>query len=532
MNKKIMILGAWRNNGFLLNSEMLNFFLDFDENFTNKIIKIVNNLDIGKKVIDKEFFLDNFDKMKDILSDNSKKIINSFLFDKKNDFKLKNKVKNDFKPENIGKKVKVLSSPVVLSKKNSVSDFVLHFRNKYNVLKGFLEKKKLENLTSLRKIDKKRGNYSIIVSILEKRVTKNKNLLLKVEDLTGVSRILVGNNKKELFCRCKDLMLDDVVGFSVSGNSEWLYADKLVFPDSFLLKEKKSSFDEVVAFSSDFHVGSDVFSEKPLLKFIDWLNGDVGDEKQRKFAKKVKYLLVVGDSVDGVGVNPGQNERLNILDIKKQYEVFAKYLKMIRSDVEIVICPGQHDSVWVGHPQFPINERWASDLYRMKNVTMVSNPSLIEISDGFKILMYHGAGMHSFVDEIQNIRLNYGHRFPLKVVKELLKRRYLLAGHGFSDYVLSKKDNMIIDVLPDIITTGDWHRSEVGFYNGIFMVACSCWQKRTSSEEKIGDIPDPYKVPLFNLMTRDVKIADFGKESNFGLKECDLACDLLGECNG
>ena len=50
-------------------------------------------------------------------------------------------------------------------------------------------------------------------------------------------------------------------------------------------------------------------------------------------------------------------------------------------------------------------------------------------------------------------------------------------------------------------------------YNGVLIIANSCWQARTPFEEKIGNEPDPAKVPVLNLKTRELKIYDFRDES-------------------
>jgi len=66
--------------------------------------------------------------------------------------------------------------------------------------------------------------------------------------------------------------------------------------------------------------------------------------------------------------------------------------------------------------------------------------------------------------------------------------------------------------IPDIIATGDQHRAEVSVFNNILMIASSCWVPMTPFEEKVGNVPDPCKVPLFNLKTREIKMLDFSDE--------------------
>jgi DNA polymerase II small subunit len=344
-------------------------------------------------------------------------------------------------------------------------------------------------------------------------MTKNKNLFIEVEDLTGTSVVLVNQNKKEVFEKARDLLDDDIVAFNVSGTSEMLFANDVIFPEASLAEKRYSEFDEYVAFSGDFHVGSTMFLEKNLLRFVKWLNGEEGDEKQKALAKKVKYFLLTGDNIDGVSHYPGQEKHLLQKTTVEQYSKVEEILKLIRKDINIIMCPGQHDAVWVGEPQPIIGERFAPGLHKMENLTLVPNPSLVEINGGFKILMYHGASINRFIDEIPEIRTNFGHRSPTRVVREMLKRRHLAPIHGMMDYIPCEKgDALVIDKIPDIIATADQHRAEVSTFNNILMVSSSCWQSMTPFEEKVGNVPDPCKVPLFNLKTREIKMLDFSDE--------------------
>jgi len=403
--------------------------------------------------------------------------------------------------------IELLSAPRFLSRKVEVRDFVQHFWSRFEILRGMLEEK-VENLSSLRRIGSNGGVYGIIVMVVGKRMTRNKNLLVEVEDLTGRSVVLVNKENVDLFESAKGLMLDDVVAFRVSGSSDMLFVSDIVFPEVGLDGERFGNIDEYVAFSGNFHVGSKNFLEGNVLRFVDWLNGEVGDERQRAIARKVKYLVLVGDMIDGIGVYAGQEKWLDIKSVRGQYGKVAEILGRIRGDVEIVMCAGQHDAVWVGEPQGIVSEKWAGDLYKMKNLKLVPNPSLIGVG-GFKVLMYHGASINRFIDEMDDIRIKFGHMSPTMVVREMLKRGHLAPTHGLMDYIPCEVDSMVVDVVPDIIATGGQHRVEVDSYNNVLMIASSCWQSITPFGEKVGVVPEPCRVPLFNLKTREVKIADF-----------------------
>ena len=258
------------------------------------------------------------------------------------------------------------------------------------------------------------------------------------------------------------------------------------------------------------HVGSKLFLEKNVIKFINWINGNEGDEKQKEIARKVKYLFLVGDNIDGVGVYPEQDKMLEIKDIREQYKRLAEILNTIRKDIKIIMSPGQHDGVRVAEPQPIVDVSWSEDLHKVENLVLVPNPALVEIDGNFKILMYHGASMHSIINELDELRLNRGHDFPTRVVKEMLKRRHLAPTHGSVVYIPNEKeDDLVISQIPDVVATGDLHRSDISIYNNILLIASSCWQSITPFEEKGGNDPDPCKVPMLNLKTREIKILDF-----------------------
>jgi len=358
-------------------------------------------------------------------------------------------------------------------------------------------------------------NFSIIGMVCSKRITKNKNVILEVEDLTGKIRVLINQSKEDIFEKGKEILLDDIIGFKCSGSRDFLFVNDLFYPDVFL-KDKKRTDEEVYAlFISDIHLGSKNFLEGNFDKFISWLEGG-GDENQNEILKKIRYLFVVGDSVDGVGIYPGQEKDLKIKDIRKQYEKLHEFYKRIPEQISIVQCAGQHDAVRIAEPQPPIGADFAEPLLELGNLHLVSNPSLVEIEskgemEGIKVLMYHGASMHNVINEIEELRLSDGHKAPAKVVKHLLLRRHLAPSHGATIYIPDvKEDSMLINLVPDIVTTGDLHKPDIDSYNGVLIIANSCWQSMTAFEEKVGNKPDPCKVIMLNLKTREIKILDFG----------------------
>jgi len=149
--------------------------------------------------------------------------------------------------------VKVLSKSFSPGKKYVVEDFVKHFRGRYVTLKKIIEdRQELKNLVSINKISGQSKGISVIGIVSDKRITKNKNILFEIEDLTGKLKVLVNQNKKEIYDQAQDISLDGVIGFRGSGNKEILFVNEIVFPEAQLLEQKNSPVEEYAIFIGAF----------------------------------------------------------------------------------------------------------------------------------------------------------------------------------------------------------------------------------------------------------------------------------------
>lgn len=539
MSQKILKL--FIEKGFLLDKEMLDFFSELsDEDVANEIIDKIA-LASQKKVITKTLVDENIEKIRPFLfelGDEKRRIIDKYFVNVSISVEVKHEQVVEGVSEEYKNNVKVLSSPVLASQKLEVRDFVRHFRNRYVFLKSILQQRpELENLTSIDKIAGNSNNFSVIGIVSSKRITKNKNLILDIEDLTGKVKVLINQNKEDIYEKGKEILLDDVIGFKVAGTSDFLFVNDFFYPECFLEKKNLLEDEAYAIFISDCHIGSGNFLEKNFNKFINWLNGEGCDTKQKETLKKIRYMFVVGDSIDGVGIYPGQEKDLVIKDIRKQYEKLAEFYARIPKHISIIQCAGQHDAVRVAEPQPPIACDFGEVLHKFDNLFLVSNPSLIEVGakgdkPGVKVLMYHGASMHNVINEIEELRMANAHSNPARVVKHLLLRRHLAPSHGATVYIPNAlEDSMLIKIVPDVITTGDLHRTDIDNYNGVMIISNSCWQSMTAFEEKVGNNPDPCKVPILNLKTRDLRVLDFSdlEDEGVGVKGVGDEGEVVGE---
>jgi len=398
-------------------------------------------------------------------------------------------------------------------KKKEVSNFVQYFRLRYAALRDILiTRQGFDNTISINRVFSRRDREDIhLIGIVQDiRKTKNSNYIVVLEDLTGSVTLIINKSKAELLAVAEDLVMDETIGVVGVSSENIVYVNDIIFPEVPISNKMKKSPEEVaVAFISDIHVGSVHFLGERFLKFIEWLNSKKGS------AEKIKYLFVCGDLVEGVGVFPDQEKTLLIKDITKQYTELARYLGMIRKDVQIILCPGDHDALRLSHPQPVLSKKFAADVWELSNVVMVTNPSIVNINSspefsGFNVLLYHGHGFHYYIDHVDSLRKGNAVEKPSKIMKFLLQKRHLAPSHTSTIYIPdNKEDPLVIDKVPDVFVSGHLHKSDVSSYRNVITINCSCWQAQTDFQIRVGNHPDPGKVPVLNLKTREVEIFEF-----------------------
>ena len=416
--------------------------------------------------------------------------------------------------------VELLSPFDLDASKKNVKDFTAYFRIKYENLRNILRRhSSLSNLTSISYLrnSSNEADVSVIGMIADKQQTKN-SLMFLVEDLTGTQRIFIGKDS-DIYDDAQNLVVDEVVGLKgrarTKGRLVSFFPKEIVFPDIPLLEQKKSPAEEYMACMSDLHFGSKQFMPKEFEKFLKWVNGGLGSPSQREMAEKLKYIIVAGDIVDGIGIYHNQQEELSTLDIKRQYEECAEALSRIPEHIQIVVSPGNHDAVRMAEPQPPLNNEFSNSLTRLKNVHLVPNPATVRIGakegfSGFVCLVYHGYSFDYYVANVDSIRQNGGYERADLIMKFLMKRRHLAPAHESTlIHPTSKRDALFIDQVPDFFITGHVHRTNISSYKSVSLINSSCWQSMTSFQERFGHKPQPAILPLVNLKTRKIHKIDF-----------------------
>jgi len=415
-------------------------------------------------------------------------------------------------------KVEVIFSYEDKPKKREVKDFVLYMKARYQALKNILlQRSELQGAVSInRALNKSKNDPVALIAFVDSiNQTKNGHYILELEDLTGKIKCLVSASNEKVLPLMDQIVLDEVVGIVGNVGDNIVFAKDLLFPDFPVKSYKRCKDDVSVVFAADFHIGSDMFSEKEFERFIEWINGDYGTEKQKEVASKVKYLIIPGDLIEGVGIYPNQQKELAIDDIYEQYEKVAEYLSLIRKDIKIVICGGNHDALRLAEPQPKLSEDFARSLYKLKNVVIVSNPGIVKIHGLFEVMLYHGYGFDYYVNNVNHLRDAGGYENSLAIMEFFLRKRHLSPTHMSSLYIPDiEKDPLVIERIPDFFVTGHLHYDfNVSTYKNVTLVGCSSFQYKTSFQEKLGHTHiDWGSVAVINLKSREVKIVDFKDE--------------------
>ncbi len=396
----------------------------------------------------------------------------------------------------------------------SVEDFVSYFRSRFEQTEKILRARVHGNSTATSKSLAGYGNGThirLIGIVNSKRKTKKGHLLIELEDEYGTVKVLALDDRKEkqqsCFDKANSLLTDEVVAIDGRISDPFLMAEDIIWPDMPVKEQKLCEEDLCIAFISDIHFGSRYFLEKNFAKMLQWLNGGAGDEKSRGLAGKVKYLLVAGDIVDGVGIYPKQENELIVKDVYEQYSMLSKFLSELPDYIEVVISPGNHDAVRRAEPQPRLSEELMGDVCNLPNVHSVGSPAYVQLSE-LRVLLYHGTSLDSIIATTPGC--DYMH--PEKPMLELMKRRNLSPIYGDNPIVPEERDYLVISDPPDIVHMGHVHKNGHMLYRGVSLINSGTWQGRTDFQIKQGHVPSPCIMPLYDMKTGKTRNVDFSAE--------------------
>jgi DNA polymerase II small subunit len=379
------------------------------------------------------------------------------------------------------------------------------FSSRFNKLKRIIsdrpESRMLKSIASVKSVKTEDDVY--ICGLVTTRNTERNVVKLTLEDPSGTFDGIVFDS--ELQVTAGSLLSDQFVMARVSmGKNAGFIIKDIILPDIPEQSINKSETDSFAIFLSDLHIGSRYFMEKEFTEFVNWISSP------DPTARKVRFVLIGGDVVDGVGIYPNQDKELVFQTLEEQLNKLEELLDKIPKNVKIFIMPGNHDPGRRALPQPAIPKKYNSGLWERDNVFMVGNPAMLSLN-GVKVLMFHGQS----IDDIVKTTPGLSYDKPANVMKHLLRARHLSPIYGSQTPIAPEmEDLMVIDEIPDIFHVGHVHRAQLDMYKGILLINSGSWQKQTPFQASVGMTPNPGIALMVNLKTFQVFHENYNSNSD------------------
>ncbi len=392
--------------------------------------------------------------------------------------------------------IKVLFDPTTkITTGEGVKGYNALFSSRFNKLKRIIsdrpESKMLKSLASVKNAKSEDDMYVcglVTTKSSERNITK-----LFLEDPSGSFEGIIFDN--ELQKTADTLLVDQFVMARVSlGKNSGFIIKDLIFPDIPDQATNKSESEAYAVFLSDLHIGSKYFMEEEFSDFVSWLSSP------DPVARKIRFVLIGGDVIDGVGIYPNQDKELVCQTIEEQLKKAENLIDKIPKNIKIIIMPGNHDPGRRALPQPAIPKKYNSTLWERENVIMVGNPAVVSLN-GVKVVMFHGQS----IDDIVKTTPGLSYDKPTNVMKHLLKARHFSPIYGSQTPIAPEmEDLLVIEDIPDIFHVGHVHKAQLDMYKGILLVNSGSWQKQTPFQASVGMIPNPGIALMVNLKTFQV----------------------------
>ena len=398
--------------------------------------------------------------------------------------------------KNLKSDYKVLFDPSnKITSAEGISGYNLLFTSRFNKLKKIIsdrpESKMLKSIASIKATKSNDDMYvcGLVTSkINERNVTK-----LLLEDPSGSLEGIIFDNELR---KTADLLLNDqfIMARVGIGKNSGLIIKDLISPDVPDKASNRSESETFAVFLSDLHIGSKYFMEEEFSDFVSWLSSP------DPVARKIRFLLIGGDLVDGVGIYPNQDKELLCQTLEEQLKKMESLISKIPNYIKIFIIPGNHDPGRRALPQPAIPKKYNSEVWEKENVIMVGNPAVVSLN-GVKVLMFHGQS----IDDIVKTTPGLSYDRPTDVMKHLLRARHLSPIYGSQTPIAPEvEDFMVIEDIPDIFHVGHVHRAQLDMYKGILLINSGSWQNQTPFQSSVGMTPNPGIALMVNLKTFQV----------------------------
>ena len=441
--------------------------------------------------------------IKDVVKEKTKQ--KQFLINEE-DFEIYLGIKDD---EEHQVEFEILSDPTEkITSAEGVEGYGALFASRFNKLRQIMsdrpESKKVKDIESVKSITKNDDELYVWGLVTDRKSDRNITKIT-VEDPTSSMEIVVFEG--DLKDAADTLLMDQFAMFKiVPAKNGGFFAKDIILPDIPEHTTNRSKTETYAVFLSDLHVGSKFFMEEELSEFIKWISS------ADPIARKIRFVVIGGDLIDGVGVFPGQDKVLDQLTTEDQLQKTFEVLDKIPKHIKVFLISGNHDAGRKALPQPAIPKMYNSELWDRENFFMLGNPSMVSLN-GVKVLMYHGQS----IDDVVRTTPGVSYDKPAAVMRHFLKARHKRPIYGSRTPIAPEtEDMMVIDDVPDIFHSGHVHFVGLDMYKGVLIVNSGAWQRQTDFQESVGITPTPGMAIIVNLQTMKVYQKDFRvRESDF-----------------
>ena len=403
----------------------------------------------------------------------------------------------------------ILSDPTKkITSAEGVEGYGALFASRFSKLKQIMsdrpESKKVREIVSVKSITKIDDDLFVWGLVSDRKSDRNITKIT-LEDPTGSMEIVVfEGGLKDI---ADTLLMDQFAMFKIiPAKNGGFFAKEILLPDISEHTTNRSKTETYAVFLSDLHVGSKYFMEQELQDLIGWISSP------DPIARKIRFIVIGGDLIEGVGVFPNQEKTLNQLTTEDQLKKSFEVLDKIPKHIKVFLISGNHDAGRKALPQPAIPKMYNSELWDRENFFMLGNPSMVSLN-GVKVLMYHGQS----IDDVVRTTPGVSYDKPAAVMRHFLKARHMSPIYGSRTPIAPEtEDMMVIDDIPDIFHSGHVHFVGLDVYKGVLVINSGAWQRQTDFQESVGITPTPGMAIIVNLQTMKVFQKDFRvQESDF-----------------
>ena len=392
--------------------------------------------------------------------------------------------------------VKIITDPTnKITTGEGVKGYNALFSSRFNKLKRIIsdrpESRMLKSIASVKTAKSEDDMY--VCGLVTARISERNLTKIVLEDPSGTIEGIIFDT--ELQKTAGTLLTDQfiMVRVNLAKNSGFIIKD-IILPDIPDQAVNKSETESYAVFLSDLHIGSRYFMHEEFSEFVSWLS------TPDPVARKIRFVLIGGDVVDGVGIYPNQDKELVCQTIEEQLQMVDDLIEKIPKNIKIIIMPGNHDPGRRALPQPAIPKKYNSTLWERENVVMVGNPAVVSLN-GVKVMMFHGQS----IDDIVKTTPGLSYDSPTNVMRHLLRARHLSPIYGSQTPIAPEmEDLLVIEDVPDIFHVGHVHRAQLDMYKGILLINSGSWQKQTPFQASVGMTPNPGIALMVNLKTFQV----------------------------